>query len=351
MNYYLADPSSFHPEPCLVLGVCPDDTLPAFIDTFNTTQQGLIQRLSRQLQHEGDSRWQSECENHALLLIHCPIAKAFHADALRKKMHQIASLLIKQGVSAATIYLPPVAGLSPNTQLEHMILALDASFYQLLDYKTDPKTAHALQKITLICPQADNMALQRAIALATCVRTTRRLANLPSNICTPTYLADEALALATHYPTLQTTVLDRDDMAALGMGALLAVAQGSHEPPKLIQIEYKGTSHGAPIILVGKGITFDSGGISIKPAQGMEEMKYDMAGAATVMGIMQACAELELPLNVMGLLACAENMPGGGATRPGDIVKTMSGHTVEIVNTAWCSRMLSLTPSNFSPVL
>jgi len=175
-------------------------------------------------------------------------------------------------------------------------------------------------------------ALARATATAAGVRLTRELGNLPPNICNPAYLAEQALQMAQRHPEIAVKVLETADMQALGMGALLAVAAGSANAPKLIVMDYQGAP-GKPIVLVGKGITFDTGGIDIKPAAGMEEMKFDMCGAASVFGVMEAVARLRLPLHVIGITPAAENMPDGKSYRPSDVVKTMAGHQVEILNT------------------
>jgi leucyl aminopeptidase len=160
------------------------------------------------------------------------------------------------------------------------------------------------------------------------------LGNLPGNVCTPTYLGERALALSTEFPDLKATVLERKDIEALGMGAFLSVARGSDEPPRFIVFEYNGSpKKQKPLVLVGKGITFDSGGISIKPAHDMDHMKFDMCGAAAVFGTMRAIAELKPPLHVVGLVAACENLPSGRATKPGDVVKSMSGQTIEVLNT------------------
>jgi leucyl aminopeptidase len=180
---------------------------------------------------------------------------------------------------------------------------------------------------------AATTAIARAVALANGQDLTRTLGNLPPNICTPTYLANEARKLGREMG-LKVEVLDRKQIEALRMGAFLAVAQGSEQPPKLIIAHYQGaSSRQAPVVLVGKGITFDTGGISIKPAAGMDEMKYDMCGAASVLGTLRAVAEMKLKINLIGVIPTCENMPSGRATRPGDIVTTMSGQTVEILNT------------------
>jgi leucyl aminopeptidase len=161
----------------------------------------------------------------------------------------------------------------------------------------------------------------------------KTLGNLPPNICTPTYLANTAKQLAKEYK-LNVEVLDRKQLEALKMGSFLSVTQGSEQPPKFIVLKHMGgKAKDAPVVLVGKGITFDTGGISLKPGSGMDEMKYDMCGAGSVLGTFRAIAEMQLKLNVIGVIPTCENMPSGRATRPGDIVTSMSGQTIEILNT------------------
>ncbi|MBD2835921.1 leucyl aminopeptidase [Pseudomonas sp. JM0905a] len=208
-------------------------------------------------------------------------------------------------------------------------------FDRFKSQKADPK---ALKKVTLLVEKADQADVERgslhAQAIANGMAFTRDLGNLPPNLCHPSFIAEEAKALAKAHKNLKVDVLDEKKLKELGAGAFLAVAQGSEQPPRMIVLNYQGgKKDDKPFALVGKGITFDTGGISIKPAAGMDEMKYDMCGAASVLGTFRAVLELQLPINLVGLLACAENMPSGGATRPGDIVTTMSGQTVEILNT------------------
>lgn len=205
-------------------------------------------------------------------------------------------------------------------------------------FKSQKAEPRALKKITLLTAkttQADTeRAATHAAAIATGMAFTRDLGNLPPNVCHPSYLAEEAKALGKEHKNLKIDILDEKKLKELGMGAFLAVAQGSEQPPRLIVMNYQGGKKSEkPYVLVGKGVTFDTGGISIKPAAGMDEMKFDMCGAASVFGTLRAVLELKLPINLVCLLACAENMPGGNATRPGDIVSTMSGQTVEILNT------------------
>ncbi|WP_180191235.1 leucyl aminopeptidase [Acinetobacter sp. YH01006] len=214
-------------------------------------------------------------------------------------------------------------------------LALTQASYGYDEYKSK-KNEFVLEQIDLIATHSvlTTEQLQLVQAVQSGQNLARDLGNRPGNICFPEYLADQAIALAAEYPDLlKVTVLDEQQMADLGMGAFLAVSQGSERPGRIISIEYQSERSEAPVVLVGKGITFDTGGISLKPGAGMDEMKYDMCGAASVLGTMRALCESRLALHVVGTIAAAENMPSGKATRPGDIVTTMSGQTVEILNT------------------
>lgn len=177
------------------------------------------------------------------------------------------------------------------------------------------------------------LGIKEGKALSSGVSFAKDLGNLPPNVCTPTYLAEQALAMVKSHG-LKVEVLERDELHQLGMGSFLGVAQGSVQPPKLIVLQHlKGASSDKPVVLVGKGITFDTGGISIKPGAEMDEMKYDMCGAASVLGTFKAIAEMGLNLNVIGIIPACENMPDGNAIRPGDVLTSMSGQTIEILNT------------------
>lgn len=334
MKYELLDDLSLTRSECIVVGVFEHADTQDPIHYLNTSQHyGLLPALTRHLHNELDTAWQTAFENTALLLIQCGKRTDFDRHRLDKLMDEVTAQLIKHQVKSVELYLPQTPDQTPGEQLEQMLLKIDYAYYQLLTYKSEKKKIHPLKSVGFFLPGAQKNSLKTAQAIAKGVAQARTLANLPANVCTPAYLAECAMTLSEKYHSIETTVLHEDDLKTLGMGALLAVGKGSHERPKLIEIHYHGAQKSPPIVLVGKGITFDSGGISLKPPSGMEEMKYDMAGAASVFGALQACAELKLPLNVIGLLACAENMPGGGATKPGDIIKTFSGQTVEIVNT------------------
>jgi leucyl aminopeptidase len=220
----------------------------------------------------------------------------------------------------------------------HATVAFRTAAYRFERLKSKPSRKPVLSRVWLHSDEATSGATSAGIivgkAIALGMELTKDLANLPGNHCTPTHLAEAALALAETYRSLKCTVLDEPEMQKLGMGSLLSVARGSRQPPKLITLEYRGaTANSKPIVLVGKGVTFDSGGISIKPAGAMDEMKFDMTGAASVLGVMKAVAELKLPINVVGVAPATENLPDGAATKPGDVVTSMSGQTIEILNT------------------
>ncbi len=266
-----------------------------------------------------------------------PAAERSFFDALRAALrHLIAaeatraeSLLHEAGVQARDL----------RYKLRHSILVARELCYQFDAFKSrqDNDKSKQLADLTLLVdkeslPQARE-ELARTVAVADGIELAKNLGNTPGNVCNPVWLAQQARELARR-TGLKCEILDERKMAELGMDSLLAVGQGSAQPPRLIVLRHNGgTAKAAPYVLVGKGITFDTGGISLKPAGEMDEMKYDMSGAGSVLGTMQAIAQAKLKLNVIGIVAAAENMPDGKATRPGDIVKTMSGQTVEILNT------------------
>ena len=218
------------------------------------------------------------------------------------------------------------------------IIALDATYrFDQFKSKKD-EIRRPLRKLTLSVERRTDLtpaeeALRQGLAIAEGMALAKTLGNLPANICHPGYLAEQALAMAAEFK-LDCEILEAADMEKLGMHSLLAVARGAHQPPKMIILSYKGArASDKPVVLVGKGVTFDTGGISLKPAAEMDEMKYDMCGAASVLGAIQATARMQLPINLTVIVPATENMPGGNATRPGDIVTSMSGQTIEILNT------------------
>ena len=224
--------------------------------------------------------------------------------------------------------------LSAQDQVRLTLETLTKSEYRFEQFKSKQEASDGPEcDMQIIAPDSAAQFAQ-SLATAEAMDICRDLGNLPGNICTPTYLAEQAITMAGKADKVSVEILDEDEMAILGMHCLLSVGNGSVEPSKLIVLNYQGTDKdSAPHVLVGKGITFDTGGISLKPGGAMDEMKYDMCGAASVLATMQAVIDMDLDLNVVAIVASAENMPAGNATKPGDIVTTMSGQTVEILNT------------------
>ncbi|MCL4155212.1 UNVERIFIED_CONTAM: hypothetical protein GTU68_010338, partial [Idotea baltica] len=224
-------------------------------------------------------------------------------------------------------------------QVQQLARNLNEASYLFNPFKSKEKKPTSLKQVTLAQPSRKGLEqlkqqLKLGSAIGNGVNLSRELGDLPGNICTPSYLANQAKKIAKQHPLLSCKILDEKQMKALGMHSLLSVTAGTEQPAKLIVLEYNGGKKGdKPVALVGKGITFDSGGISLKPGAAMDEMKYDMCGAASVFGAFAALTEANLPLNVVGIIPAVENMPSGKATKPGDIVKSMSGQTIEILNT------------------
>lgn len=332
MKYGLCDGGTILTNQCLVLGLCGNAPLNDAVQTLNHQYNGLVSRLFERLEESGQWLWQHELDNHSLLLVHCGNEAAFNSQSLSKRMAEIANQLQQQKITSATISLPAITDQEADWQLSQMLQQLHSHFYQMTDFKSKKAVPFALEAVNFYIEGANESSLHAANAIAQGTEYARRLGDRPANHCTPSYLAQQASDLAQQCPEITATIIEQEQMRELGMGALLAVAQGSAEAPKLVELHYKGSDN-APVILVGKGITFDSGGLSLKPAEGMVEMKYDMCGAASVLGTLKACALLKLPIHVIGLIACAENLPSSTAVKPGDVVTSMSGQTIEILNT------------------
>jgi len=276
-----------------------------------------------------------------VLLVSLGERRKLDVTAFRAALRGIAGVLKSIGAKDAVFCIEDfaVGGRGLPWAVRNAVLRLRDELYRFDQLKTQKKPPQpALASVTLalagnpVTPQSQG-ALNEAVATADGIDLARTLGNLPANLCTPTYLADEAKKLARQF-RLGIEVLERRDMEKLGMGALLSVTRGSRQPPKFIVLRYAGgATKKKPLVLVGKGITFDTGGVSLKPAGEMDEMKFDMSGAGSVLGTIRALAGMRAPVNVVGVMPACENMPGGSATRPGDVVTTLSGQTVEILNT------------------
>ncbi|MCK5668486.1 MAG: leucyl aminopeptidase, partial [Gammaproteobacteria bacterium] len=277
-----------------------------------------------------------------LLLVGCGKEKKLDGSLYRRIVANAIGKLKLTGATEAASYLSELSVKDRDDywKLRQFVEISQSVTYEFLQLKSkNKKSKNKLKKLVLMVSDRKDVAtgeraIKDGIAIANGVALARDLANLPPNICTPTYLAEQAKKLGKSQKSVKVTVLDEAAMEKLGMGSLLSVSQGSRQPAKLISMEYKGGKKDEkPFVLVGKGVTFDTGGISIKPSAAMDEMKYDMCGAASVFGAITAVSEMKLPINVVGVVPTVENMPGGEATRPGDIYTSMSGQTIEVLNT------------------
>lgn len=332
---------------CVVVGIFESRKLSESAKLLDKSTQGYVKKILAL----GDMNGKA---NTSLLLHHVPDTlfkrvlliglgneQEFKEKTLQSAVGTILTALQKTAVTDATLFLAdfPLKQRNAAWKVSQIVVQACNGSYRFDQLKSKPENEpSALRKMTLCINDRSELAaceaaLQQGLAIAHGMDFAKNLGNLAPNMCTPTYLAKQAKELAkTH--KLKATVLEEKDMEKLGMGSLLAVARGSEEPAKLIVLEYPGSGkRDNPIVLVGKGVTFDTGGISLKPAAEMDEMKFDMSGAASVLGTLLAIAEMKLPIHVVGIIPATENMPSGRATKPGDVVTSMSGQTIEILNT------------------
>ncbi|MBM4197230.1 MAG: leucyl aminopeptidase [Gammaproteobacteria bacterium] len=335
---------------CLVLPAFSAGPLPAATAAVDRTSRGQISAILRSGDFRGETGETlllpavSRVATPRVLLVGMGVAAKLDRKAFRKASRSAAHALTRINAAAAASYLATVDVRDTDASRRARVSVEcwnDASYcFTAMKGKPAASTGskNKVARIELGAAPADAAAMRRGItaglALTHAQSLARDLGNLPPNICTPAYLAQEARRIARGQRKLRVEVLSEARMRRLGMGSLLAVTAGSRLPAQFIVMRYQGAAaSSAPVVLVGKGITFDTGGISLKPGPQMDEMKYDMSGAGAVIAVMQAVAELALALNVVGLVPTCENMPGGAATRPGDIVRSMSGQTIEILNT------------------
>lgn len=332
---------------CALIGIYERGKLGVGASEIDAASKGEIKRLIKR----GDvSAKLGECA----LLTNVPGVRAdrvlvvglgkisdFGAKQFRKALTAATKVISKTRTRQLLncLTLESVANSSRYYLARHSAEAIGDALYQFNQMKSGRKPAASpLKKIGFaIENRSDAGAVLRGAmhgdAIVTGASLAKDLGNLPANVCTPSYLARTAKKLASGNGKLTTKILTEAEMKRLGMGSLLSVTAGTIEPAKLIVMQYKGAGKDKPVVLVGKGVTFDSGGISLKPGPGMDEMKYDMCGAASVIGVMATVAKLGLPINLNVVVPTVENMPSGKATKPGDIVKSMSGQTIEVLNT------------------
>lgn len=326
---------------CLVIPLYQNSNLEQLLNGLDTTQKQSVLTLDAagDISRKAGQTTLIHCHKLAtqrLLFIGCGESTDF--AELRQSITSVYQALIKLPIKQASI-------VADTWYVEYIefaqLLQQVATLFTTNSYKYDhtlSKKADGvkLEKITLVTanPLPTDYALQHGKAIGMGINTAKHLGNLPPNICTPSYLADTANDLSKQYKNLMVTVLDEAELKNIGMRTLLSVSAGSVQPAKVVIMHYKGAADNErPYVLVGKGVTFDSGGISIKPGAKMDEMKFDMCGAASVIGSLQTACELNLKLNIIGIIGAVENLPSGGATKPGDVITTLSGQTVEVLNT------------------
>ncbi|NNJ94172.1 MAG: leucyl aminopeptidase [Halobacteria archaeon] len=332
---------------CVILGVFERRKLSEPASRFDKTTRGLLGKLLADGEMDGKCGDTllvhyprgAKCER--VLLVGCGKPGEFDNSAYRKAVAAAARAVNTSGATDAVTCLAEldVKGSDTYYNIRAQVELARGTLYRPDELKSKKdKARRPLRRLAINVDKAAQEQARRAVtdgvAIAAGVELARSLGDLPGNLCTPSHLANTARELGKASKQLKVSVMEAAAMKKLGMGALLSVARGSDEPAKLISLEYSGGNRGdKPVVLVGKGVTFDSGGISIKPAAAMDEMKYDMCGAASVLGTLQACVDMELPLNVVGVIPATENLPGGRASKPGDIVTSLSGQTVEVLNT------------------
>lgn len=342
----LAGSLSTRKTECLAVAFGKDGLDNAELNSLDKASGGLIARLVK----KGDIK---PTHNNFLmiseppglaaqrLLIYSTGKDTLNEQSFLELLSGLAGQLTKLPIKSAAVSLEGVEVCDRDTpwMAQQLGRRLGEASYLFNPFESADKKPTTLKKVSLLQTartglEANKRALAIGSAIGSGVNRARELGDLPGNICTPSYLATQAKTLADQYSNMTCKVLSEKQMQDLGMGSLLSVTAGTEQPAKMIVLEYKGGTRGSkPVVLVGKGVTFDSGGISLKPGAGMDEMKYDMCGAASVFGTLSAAADCQLPLNVVGIIPTVENMPSGRATKPGDIVTSMSGQTIEILNT------------------
>lgn len=332
---------------CVILGVFEHRKLSPAAAQFDKSTGGLLKKLLQKGDMDGKCGQTlilhypagANCER--VLLAGCGKAEEFNSRAFNKVIAGVTRAVNQSGATDAISYLGEldVTDRDSYGKVRSIAEITCSSLYtpDQLKSKKD-KNTHPLRRMAINMASDESRVARKALkdgnAIADGVELARTLGDLPGNICTPAYLASQARKLGNTCSYLKVSVLDEAAMKKLGMGSLLSVSAGSREPAKLITLEYKGGKTGEkPVVLVGKGVTFDSGGISLKPGAAMDEMKYDMCGAASVLGTLKACVDMELAVNVVGVIPATENLPDGLASKPGDIVTSMSGQTIEVLNT------------------
>lgn len=358
---------------CVIVGIFDRRTLSESAGVIDGVSDGAIAAVMRRGDMDGKLGQTLVLHNvpgtfaDRVMLVGLGRERSFDETAFRKVNASAAKALRATGSIDAVSYLThlPVKGHDFHWNVQQAAMVVEETFYRFDDCRGEKAReelpTYKLERLTYDVPRRSDLpagerGLVEALAISKGVAVAKTLGNLPGNICTPTYLAQSAEQIGTTHG-FKVKVLDEPELRKLGMGSFLSVARGSRQPPKLIVMEYmKGPKGERPIALVGKGLTFDAGGISLKPGDRMDEMKFDMCGGAAVIGAFRALAELQLPINVVGVIAASENLPDGAANKPGDVVTSMAGITIEILNTDAEGRLilcdaLTYTEQTYDPAV
>ena len=345
-NLKLGEPEKSR-TPCIVTGVFEGGVLSPTAKKVDKASGGYIKKVIKRGDLKGgkhESLLLQDIEGISatrILLVGLGSKSAFKESECSEAVEFFSRKLKAMRLRSALVCIIEVAKFKKTIswKSQKLVESIESSLYEFQNLKARTKNKNSYLKSIDFLASKEEMdslteGIKKGVALSMGIKKAKDLGNLPGNICTPQYLADQAKELAKKYRAISTKVMEEKEIEALGMGAFMSVTKGSDQPGKFIIISYKGSTAKNPVhAVVGKGITFDTGGISLKPGAGMHEMIWDMCGAATAFGTVLAAAESKLPINLVVVLAAAENMPSGSASRPGDIVKSMSGQTVEILNT------------------
>lgn len=332
---------------CVIVGIYERGILGVAAEDLNTASKGAIQRLIKSGDLSAESgnctvlNGMAGVRADRIAVVGLGKAKKYSAKTFAAATAAAVAAVAKTKATSVLncLTLEPCSDASAYYLARHTAQSASDKIYQYTETKSDRKrAASSLRQIGVaLTKQGDarkaKLGLEHGEAIGVGMSLAKDLGNLPANICTPSHLARTAQKLARQNKNLHTKVLGEAEMKRLGMHSLLSVSAGSDQAGKLIVMQYKGTTRQKPVVLVGKGVTFDTGGISLKPGAGMDEMKFDMCGAAGVLGTMATIAKLQLPINLNVVVPAVENMPGGRASKPGDIFTSMSGQTVEVLNT------------------
>ncbi len=331
---------------CIIIGIFENQQLSTSVSFFSNATQEIITKLIERGDIKGKNaetlllNYIPDSSIKRILLLGLGEKNKITAKLYRKALASAISVIKKSQIKTVHCALIDIAvtNRGEHWKTRQVVEVFNDAMYQYQQTKSTKESKSKLEKVQII---AENKAkldaesgLQQGLAIAHGIETTKLLADLPGNICTPSYLAEHAINLANNADKMSVEILEESEMESLGMGSFLSVSRGSRQPAKLIVLNYKGGNKDSkPVVIVGKGLTFDAGGISLKPGAGMDEMKYDMCGGASVLGTLQAASEMDLNINIIGIIPSSENMPDGDANKPGDVLTSMSGLTIEVLNT------------------